>query len=355
MLSCSPTRGEARSGPMGWQRGCVPGRSRLWSSLCAGGGTCAPNLDAHVRRREREGHRPNQARRRGRAGGTRPPTAAGQGGGRAASPGPAERSRQAPSALVQRQNPGQRLLRATLVPSELRRSSETWDHVSGASSLRLPSSRAGPDPVVSRCWRLLPCEVSWAFAAGHGAQSWKGYHQVWNVAPVLAEPGGLKGGQPRPWPGGGRLAQAPETHGLAPGSPGLRSGRPHPPCSLPTVGDLLAPAPTPHCRLEAPWTGGHEPDSRGPSSLWGGVPPGSPASISNQPRGPTCSGPRFPPGRPLGGRTRVPPGSSSSSRNSRTVPLGRGPQSGDATTIADTGGEESSWHQAGLTLGSERS
>lgn len=299
--------------------------------------------------------KPNQARRRGRAGGTRPPTAAGQGGGRAASPGPAERSRQAPSALVQRQNPGQRLLRATLVPSELRRSSETWDHVSGASSLRLPTSRAGPDPVVSRCWRLLPCEVSWAFAAGHGAQSWKGYHQVWNVAPVLAEPGGLKGGQPRPWPGGGRLAQAPETHGLAPGSPGPRSSRPHPPCSLPTVGDLLAPAPTPHCRLEAPWTGGHEPDSRGPSSPWGGVPPGSPASISNQPRGPTCSGPRFPPGRPLGGRTRVPPGSSSSSRNSRTVPLGRGPQSGDATTIADTGGEESSWHQAGLTLGSERS
>lgn len=146
--------------------------------------------------------RPNQARRRGRAGGTRPPTAAGQGGGRAASPGPAERSRQAPSALVQRQNPGQRLLRATLVPSELRRSSETWDHVSGASSLKLPASRAGPDPVVSRCWRLLPCEVSWAFAAGHGAQSWKGYHQVWNVAPVLAKPGGLKGGQPRPWPGG---------------------------------------------------------------------------------------------------------------------------------------------------------
>lgn len=173
---------------------------------------------------------------------------------------------------------------------------------------------------------------------------------------------------PQSWPSLGASRGASHAHGLeGVGLPrllrhtGWRRGllvpgaAGHPPCSLPTVGDLLAPAPTPHCRLEAPWTGGHEPDSREPSSPWGGVPPGSPASISNQPRGPTCSGPRFPPGRPLGGQTRVPPGSSSSSRNSRTVPLGRGPQSGDATTIADTGGEESSWHQAGLTLGSERS
>lgn len=182
---------------------------------------------------------------------------------------------------------------------------------------------------------------SWAFTAGHRALSCKGHHQVWN--------GGPGPGQPCPRPGGGRLAQAPETHGLVLGSLGPRSGRPHPLCSLPAGGDLLAPSPAPHCRLEeAPWTGGHAPGLGVPSSPWGEVPPGSPASISNQPRGHTArpDRPETPPARGRavsprsapGGWTRVPPGSSSS-WNSKTVPSGRGQSEGDVTTITDVGGE----------------